>query len=641
MGRPSLPPTSSTDDATVPAPSVRSLTARLVCALLRPLIPTVTCSSSPTPSSVHFHAAASRPSGLGNGGGDPGAEDATDGIACDRAQTAGVQGAVHSRDDRRIDGGEEVNNEQQAANGVLKTETDAPPAAANDDKAAPAAAADEDVMHVRIVLPSSETPVDHADGAAARDRRLSSVGSEAAPRVAFADTVIDVNGGGGGNGPAAPQHKVKSVSHWYDSRISVEMHLALYIEDLMLLAPGVAGEKETKAAAAAGGVAGPDSAASKAPGESREGSTVVGASTTQAGRAADSQTMMPVDFDEDQEPDITLQHVLAGVDYLLHTRIIGSGAGGADIPQADGQIVEGDEEDDGDEEEQKSPSDKAAKSAPSPGMDASGMPAPLASAPTDALHSSVTPVAPFLPKSSGAHPYFYFVSLDLALCDDMVTALCYHMRRAEKKWSLRPKASAEAIKALELFEGFFRYVYSFRCCVAARPASYLREALKVGRHLRSPDVAHRKMVVRLLLMLTSECARIDKWEELVDADDQSRVREMLTSTEMRKLARKLAGQQRGDMERESSMSRQASFKTSRTGVAGADHAHDASGVLQVFPAFYSTRHGQLLPPKGALFDVEPHRLLKMFKTDLEKGLCSDEILERQKMYGKNELPVRR
>jgi magnesium-transporting ATPase (P-type) len=177
--------------------------------------------------------------------------------------------------------------------------------------------------------------------------------------------------------------------------------------------------------------------------------------------------------------------------------------------------------------------------------------------------------------------------------------------------------------------------------VAARSTAFLFASLKVNRHLRSASQFHRRLVVRLLLLLTRECPRIERWEDLVDSDDQPRVRQMLTTTEFKKLQKQLAGHTR--MDREMSISRQTSFLTSRRSSKGdgkpdLTHGDGSHSVLQQFPAFYSIRHHQLLPPKGALFDVEPHRLTYMFRTDQEKGLHGDEIEERQKMYGKNELP---
>jgi hypothetical protein len=245
---------------------------------------------------------------------------------------------------------------------------------------------------------------------------------------------------GGGVGPSNPLHRARSVSHWHDSRISVEMHLALYIEDLMLLAPGAAGEKT--------------------------GSATEGGAPSVEGVA---HVAAPVAFDEDAEPDITLQHVLAGVEYLLHTRIIGSagvgaGVGGPGGAGANPAIAEADEDGESDGETDEKKSVEAVVESTATGEDANGMPAPLASAPAAVVDEAVTSSSNSVqfPPSSLASPYFYFVSLDLALCDDLVTALCYHMRRAEKKWSLKPKPTLEATKALELFEGFFTYVYSFR-----------------------------------------------------------------------------------------------------------------------------------------------------------------------------------
>lgn len=109
---------------------------------------------------------------------------------------------------------------------------------------------------------------------------------------------------------------------------------------------------------------------------------------------------------------------------------------------------------------------------------------------------------------------------------------------------------------------------------------------------------------------------------------------------MRALQKRLAGAA-ARLDREDSISRMSSFRTSREGNHDSrDGALGASGVLASFPKFYSTRHNKLLPPKGACFDVEPHRLLQMFHTDIKTGLYKDEVEERQRMYGKNELPVR-
>ena len=418
-------------------------------------------------------------------------------------------------------------------------------------------------------------------------------------------------------------HRVRSISHWHDSRISVEMHLSLYIEDLMLLAPGAAGEREKTAAAADG---------EKLPG---------------GGVAEEVQA--PVAFDEDAEPDITLQHVLAGVEYLLHTRIIGSANPVAGGPTED--IAENEDEDEVDSEEDEHAEEEKTTSPPMhdpivTGVDASGMPVPLVAAPPAVVDSAVasSSAAVAFPPASAKSPYFYFVALDLALCDDLVTALCYHMRRAEKSWSVRPKATPEATKALELFEGFFTYVYSFRCAVAARTSSYLRTSLKVGRHLRDANPAHRKLVVRLLILLTSECPRIEKWRDLVDQDDQGKVEQMLKGREFRQLQKRLNGAERR-LDREDSISRMSSFRTSREGKDSKGHggtdataAGAGAGVAASFPRFYSTRHNKLLPPKGAFFDVDPGRLVKMFHTDVKRGLAKDDVEERQLMYGKNELP---
>jgi hypothetical protein len=87
-----------------------------------------------------------------------------------------------------------------------------------------------DVNHVRIVLPPRS---DSHDGAFADEHKeVERKGSRAEVMIDVADGKMrQVN-------PSA--HKVKSVSHWHDSRISVEMHLALYVRahpHLTLLAP--------------------------------------------------------------------------------------------------------------------------------------------------------------------------------------------------------------------------------------------------------------------------------------------------------------------------------------------------------------------------------------------------------------------
>jgi hypothetical protein len=130
-------------------------------------------------------------------------------------------------------------------------------------------------------------------------------------------------------------------------------------------------------------------------------------------------------------------------------------------------------------------------------------------------------------------------------------------------------------------------------------------------------------------------------EDLVDADDQSKVRDVLKTRELRSLQRRLAGDA-ARLDREESVSRMSSFRTSREGVDGqppTTGGSQGSEAVSTFPKFYSTRHNKLLPPKGACFDIEPKRLVQMFHTDIKTGLRKDEIEERQKMYGKNILPV--
>lgn len=386
----------------------------------------------------------------------------------------------------------------------------------------------------------------------------------------------------------------RSLSHWNDSQISVEMHLELYIGDLMMLAPELATEKEQA-------TAGPSD-------------------------------VVPVEFDEDAEPDVTLPHVLAGIEYLLHTRIIGNANTQADADTKHPIVEEEVEEDEEEEEEEEDDEKKDDRVT-------DGMPAALAAAPAQVVEKAVTSIAaPIKPASSSpAAPYFYFVSLNLQICDDLVTALCFHMRRAEQRWSIRPRPSAEAKKALQLFEGFFIYVYSFRCCVAARAVSYLKASLKVSRHLRDADPNHRKLIVRLLLLIVHECPRIASWEDLVESDEHAKVRSIVNSPEMRRLQRQLDGAQR-HMDREMSMSRQASFLGSRAEIAGLVSVVPVGDVAASFPAFFSQRHNTLLPPKSAYFDVEPHRLVYMFRTNTKVGLSTEEVEERQRMYGKNELP---
>ena len=484
----------------------------------------------------------------------------------------------------------------------------------------------------------------------ARERIDSADESAGAVRLHFEpDVVVDVNDVSGSNRTGGSAHRAKSVpSHWNDSRISVEMHLALCIEDLMLLAPGAAGT--AKKADQSDGASLEQRQSARA--ESLDNSVVGQESSTLVARPSGTAASMekealPVEFDEDAEPDITLEHVLAGVDYLLRTRIIGTALPAAENKHIaeEVEIDEAGEDDEQNDDEVKSNGDIASPD------DKYSIPAPLVAAPDSQLVSAVTQNLPegaagvsalssvalnagVGSKSKAAHPYFYFVSLDLALCDDLVTALCYHMRRAEQKWSLKPKPSAEALKALQLFHDFFRFVYSFRVCVAARPASYLCAALKVGRHLRSSDAAHRRLIVRVLLALEAECPRVGKWEALVEEpDDQARVREIARgSSEMKRLARALKGHrpQLAEMSH--------SFQLSRGETESKMEGANGGSLVQNLPAFYSMRHKTLLPPKSTFFDVEPGRLMAMFKTDLTKGLCSDEIAERQAMYGKNELP---
>jgi len=548
---------------------------------------------SSTPSEVHFHGGVMASPSDGDGGAASGSSGGANGvgnIAGDHpAASAPSREVVTNKDN-------EEEKDESKANGIGGGEA---------IELAP-------VNHVRIVLPSSD------DHELVDDEKTQQQRTRVARAESSGDVLIDMADGKA----RGTTHKAKSVSHWHDSRISVEMHLALYIEDLMMLAPGAGGDVKpgVPEAPAAGGAE-----------HSTAQSSAVGSTT----RGADVPV---VEFDEDAEPDITLQHVLAGVEYLLQTRIIG----GAQPNPEDGQIAEGNEEDEDENPlEKKQPEDNMTPA------ETNGLPAPLANAPpalVSAGISSTASAAAIKPASNrvqSSQSYFYFVALDLNLCDDLVTALCFHMRRAERAWSLRPKPSAEAMKALHLFHDFFRYVYSFRCCVAARPASYLRASLKVGRHMRTSDPLHRKLVVRVLLELTRECPRIERWEDLVDADDQQKVREMLTLTEFKKLQKQLAGSNKAD--REQSISRQTSFRTSLNSTKdGKDVSHGGDGshamLQQSFPAFYSTRHHRLLPPKGALYDVEPKRLLAMFCTNAERGLDPEEIKERQEMYGLNSLP---
>jgi Ca2+-transporting ATPase len=120
---------------------------------------------------------------------------------------------------------------------------------------------------------------------------------------------------------------------------------------------------------------------------------------------------------------------------------------------------------------------------------------------------------------------------------------------------------------------------------------------------------------------------------------------MLKEREFRQLQKRLNGAERR-LDREDSISRMSSFRTSREGKdskgghaeGGAGAAGKPGGVAATFPRFYSTRHNKLLPPKGAFFDVDPARLVQMFHTDVKLGLKKDDVAERQQMYGKNELP---
>jgi hypothetical protein len=123
------------------------------------------------------------------------------------------------------------------------------------------------------------------------DRKLSDRANSARGVNFTPDTVVEMRGGVS----APPMHRAKSVSHWHDSRISVEMHLALQIEDLMMMAPGVAGEQQQ--------------------GEAAQEQPQNGAAKAMPVVTPSAEDAVPVEFDEDAEPDITLGHVLAGVEY--------------------------------------------------------------------------------------------------------------------------------------------------------------------------------------------------------------------------------------------------------------------------------------------------------------------------------------
>ncbi|KAG0203395.1 P-type ATPase [Mortierella sp. NVP41] len=187
-----------------------------------------------------------------------------------------------------------------------------------------------------------------------------------------------------------------------------------------------------------------------------------------------------------------------------------------------------------------------------------------------------------------------FPSLDYDIMKRLADGLLMNMGNSQKKgrFSQGRPLSEEADVAFQLFGEFMLEVQEFRQAVGEKSVSDLRHALKLDVRCGSgSSVQEQQAAVALIALLTTNYPQFADWKELVKSEGHGNVQKC--------------------------MREHADF-------VKAECMPEVGGVI--------------LAPQALCFDRRIKRVLKMYRTSLEKGLPSEAIPALQEHYGRNILP---
>ncbi|KAJ1955685.1 hypothetical protein GGI12_005498, partial [Dipsacomyces acuminosporus] len=185
--------------------------------------------------------------------------------------------------------------------------------------------------------------------------------------------------------------------------------------------------------------------------------------------------------------------------------------------------------------------------------------------------------------------------LDISLMRRLCDALLLTMTQVQGSF-LHRRLTEDARSAYFLFGQFIEEVLEFQQCVGEKSAADLRRALRLHKRIaeNGPDEERLALVTMLRLVLACLPQGHD-WRDLVDEHEQ---RSLLPIIEA-------YGRIIDDDKQ--------SYHMPVTG-------------------------GPVYPPPALYFDRTVEKLAVMFKTDVFKGLTSEQVVERRGFYGRNELP---
>lgn len=157
--------------------------------------------------------------------------------------------------------------------------------------------------------------------------------------------------------------------------------------------------------------------------------------------------------------------------------------------------------------------------------------------------------------------------------------------------TIRPQLTDVAKKSFELFDMFVRRDTGFQRAVEELSVTQLARTLKIERHLEDSDKDHQLLAIQTVLFISQNYQRFQ---------------------DLRIHLRTETARQSVDLARPT----------------------DVEATQIVRPSIDATT----LPPEGRYYDMEVAAVEKLFKTDFERGLTSQEAQERLQRYGANDLP---
>ncbi|KAJ1986087.1 hypothetical protein GGI25_001742 [Coemansia spiralis] len=161
---------------------------------------------------------------------------------------------------------------------------------------------------------------------------------------------------------------------------------------------------------------------------------------------------------------------------------------------------------------------------------------------------------------------------------------------------LNKRLTEDARSAYFLFGQFIEEVNEFQQCVGEKPTADLRRALKLHKRITDGGPEEEKLALVTIIRLVLAClAPGHDWRDLVDEHEQRSIAPVV--------------------ERYSQI-----IEDDTTSY----HMPVTGGVVY--------------PPPSLYFDRTVEKLSAMFKTDVTKGLTTEQVQERREFYGVNELP---